>query len=991
MKEEEVVALIDSLLQYLKNWEHYGDKYVESLRQLVKNGTRLSGLSPERDEIIRKLEELLLPEEWALLPGLVALRQADSRTELLSVETLERLRREEELRLESEETRRRELQLEQERIRRTKEELRRKRELEIRRKRAEAERKRHEEEEAQEREREREAAGKRRERERRIAEEERAREALRTTLRRRLEEQLGLNFLTADEYWRTNSDPQLVSLRDYEALKANFVRDWARRVMHDDSELDDRQAAAVTTYGGDIQVVARAGAGKTRTLVARAMFFQQHCGVEPHELLLLAFNNKAADEMRNRLEHVLGGRLPHVMTFHALAHALVHPDEELLYDDSSQLGLSRVIQEVIDDHLQSPEHAPLIKKVMRSHFEDDWERIEAGGFHLAIPELVKHREALPRETLRGEYVKSFGERLIANTLFRNGVDYKYERNYRWNNVNYRPDFTVLPEHGRGGVVIEYFGMKGDPDYDDMSEKKRAFWTQRENWTLIEFTPEDIASRGVDTFKELILASLKRAGVQTRALSDVEMWQLIERRAVDNFTQAVRSFVSRCRKRNLSLTELQDLVDAHSAIGTAEELFLEVAASVYSGYLDRLQHRGQEDFDGLMWRAIERIRSGNGRFVRDRGREIGDLSRLRFVLIDEFQDFSEMFYHLVDGIRNLSSGVQFFCVGDDWQAINAFAGSELRFFDRFDTFFRNSKRLLIDTNHRSPQQVVAVGNALMRGKGEPARAARSDCGFVHSAHLSDFTPTAPERARHDGDEITPAALRLTKRALDKGQDVVLLCRRNAIPGYVNYVNELHKRLDGLPRFEEHIRSYFTKEERKRVTVSTVHKYKGLEKAAVIVLDANEGSYPLIHPNWVFLRVFGDTIEAIESEERRLFYVALTRAQEDLVILSDDENRESRYVAGIRSGVKLDSIDWRRLIPVTSLDGARLEIRVSFPYHEARNEQLRKLGYHWDSSGKYWHRAVLREGFNFEALVEQPWIGVGVKVRVYTEAGKLLWKR
>jgi DNA helicase-4 len=44
--------------------------------------------------------------------------------------------------------------------------------------------------------------------------------------------------------------------------------------------------------------------------------------------------------------------------------------------------------------------------------------------------------------------------------------------------------------------------------------------------------------------------------------------------------------------------------------------------------------------------------------------------------------------------------------------------------------------------------------------------------------------------------------------------------------------------------------------------------------VIVLDAVKRSYPLIHPNWVFLRVFGDSIDSIEDEERRLFYVATT---------------------------------------------------------------------------------------------------------------------
>ena len=54
---------------------------------------------------------------------------------------------------------------------------------------------------------------------------------------------------------------------------------------------------------------------------------------------------------------------------------------------------------------------------MLIHFRDDWERIVDGGFHLPFEELVEYRKALPRESFRGEYVKSYGEKLIANTLF----------------------------------------------------------------------------------------------------------------------------------------------------------------------------------------------------------------------------------------------------------------------------------------------------------------------------------------------------------------------------------------------------------------------------------------------------------------------------------------------------------------------------------------------------------------------------------------------
>jgi len=131
------------------------------------------------------------------------------------------------------------------------------------------------------------------------------------------------DFLSADEAFAADPDADLLGEDEYQELKTRSVRDWSVRELQ--QPLDSEQAAAVAATMGDIQVVARAGSGKTRTLVARAIFLQKHCKVPPSEILLLAFNKKAAEEMKNRLARTLGENLPHVTTFHALARALVRP------------------------------------------------------------------------------------------------------------------------------------------------------------------------------------------------------------------------------------------------------------------------------------------------------------------------------------------------------------------------------------------------------------------------------------------------------------------------------------------------------------------------------------------------------------------------------------------------------------------------------------------------------------------------------------------
>jgi len=952
--EYTALELIDKLINCWSLWDLQEEYYLTVLAPSIVRSDGSAKLMDNEKKIVTALRRLLSEGEWSNLPTLIAQRRNKELKKLASDRERAEAQRE---------ANRRE---EEERARRKEEEERKQREIELELKRQEWQRRKAEEERHKAKE---------------------ARIARKKALSARLKDAFKTDFLSADGVLAADHDAELISGEEYAELKAQFVRDWAARELQ--QQLDFEQAAAVAATVGDIQVVARAGSGKTRTLVTRAIFLQKHCRVSPRELLLLAFNRKAVDQMKNRLARALGEDLPHVMTFHALAHALVHPEERLVFDDASadQFGLSCEVQEVIDEHVRSQEYGNRIRDLMLAHFRDDWECIVDGRFQLTMDEFLAHRRALPRESLKGDYVKSFGEKVIANALFEHGVEYWYERNFRWNSVNYRPDFTI-PIGPKGGVVIEYFGLKGDADYDKMSQVKREFWAERDDWTFLEFSPRDLAQNGVDAFVDTLLRELQKAGVSYQRRSEEEIWELVRRRALDGFTAAMRTFVGRCRKLNLSPDDLESMIAGHTACSTTEALFLDVGVSVYRGYLERLAAGKKEDFDGLMWRSVLRVREGQTRFARDKGREQGDVARMKFVMIDEFQDFSAMFFELVDAIRSANPNVQFFCVGDDWQAINAFAGSDLSFFVDFSEYFRDTSQCYIRNNYRSPVSVVELGNALMDGRGAEAKPERRDSGWVRLCKLDEFRPSAPEQARHKGDEITPAVLRLVRSFLDRGLDVVMLSRRHGLPWYVNYEKATSGAPNALERFREHIRSYLPKEDRGRVTCSTAHGYKGLEQSSVVVLDAVKRSYPLVHPNWVFLRVFGDNIDRIEDEERRLFYVAATRAKNSLALVTETLTK-SPYLGDICRQVRLNSLSWADLPPVPSLDSTHLEVRVYGAYKV--KDQLKDLKYHYEGAGKYWHRAVMAEGFSFDALLSQPWARHGVRIEVYSETGELLHRR
>ncbi len=254
---------------------------------------------------------------------------------------------------------------------------------------------------------------------RRIAVEE-ARIARKGALVARLRTRIESDYLSAGKLRDSDPDAGLVTDEEYDKLRTEFVRDWVSCNIRWPWPLDSEQVSAVAACGGDIKVVARAGSGKTTTLVTRAIFLHKHCRVTPRAILLLvAFNKKAAEEMKGKLAEKLGKDVPHVMTFHALAHALVHPEETLLFDDPSndQFELSRLVQELIDDHTRSKEFEERFRGLMLAHFREDWERIVGGRFQLTMEEFLEHRRALPRESLKGDYVKSFGEKVIKSENF----------------------------------------------------------------------------------------------------------------------------------------------------------------------------------------------------------------------------------------------------------------------------------------------------------------------------------------------------------------------------------------------------------------------------------------------------------------------------------------------------------------------------------------------------------------------------------------------
>ena len=830
------------------------------------------------------------------------------------------------------------------------------------------------------------------------------------------------NYTTAESQFQVKYGTMNLEL-EYRLLRREFLRKWfEENVLPTPTNkvlLADEQLDAIGEVHGNIQLIARAGSGKTSTVVYRAFFLIKHCGVKPSEIMMLAFNRLASIEIRRRLLYLfvpsaenilktkvseklaaqrkqkdidrvaieseaidetltgLNVELPFVLTFHALARAVVQPTGAILHDDESNNDrtLSALVQELVNWVLKDPAKGLDIKSLLLAHFKNDWERVVDEHYNLSKEEILEWRRSLPKQSIDGRYFKSTGEKLIADFLFENSVEYLYERNFWWGGQNYKPDFTIL-NSSNSGTVIEYFGLSGNPSYDRQKEEKQKFWSQKPEWSLVSLYPYDLAQGGVDGFKETLRSHLKRHGVAMRPLSEEEIWQKIKEDGILRYTKAITQFILRCRQLGWDTQELEVRREKHLPLDGKdgiESKFIKQASYFFGLYTNKLQEQRDTDFSKLLADAALAISSGKHTFNRVPGN--GDFRVLKYVFVDEFQDFSHAFDSLLRAILNVNPSIQLFCVGDDWQAINGFAGADLDYFESFKNSFPKSRILNLSSNYRSDKYIVDFGNQIMNGHGVPAKASHSRQTRISIAYLDKIKPTPHEQEVHSGDLVTPALLRLLQEELEENRDVVILSRTNTIPYYVNQTSSdvSSRKLDG---YLAHIRSFFDEDLARRITISTSHRYKGREKKTVILLDAIERRYPFIHPDWVFSRILGSDLSSVMNEERRLLYVAATRAITKLIVLT--EQREVTQFLNLQNFKDLvKEVKWENLAGPTSITkqvlvlvGNSLHIRGdgTFPLKEL----LKSSGYEYiPGEWSHWRKAYVASSFSVEELRGELW--------------------
>ena len=762
-------------------------------------------------------------------------------------------------------------------------------------------------------------------------------ETLRAPIRRAIEHGLDTSYL------QTLCD---LDVLDPESLcnREDIVLKWLRRFINrnGNSNLSDEQLLAMGNCDPSVLLRARAGSGKTTVIKHKVDFNIRHLRFAPSEIMVLTFNKIAADQLKRDLQQEFNHlTFSNARTFHSLAHRIVKPTQDLLYDINSG---SNARQSKFVERLLEKESNPRFRLDLFEFFRSELKQMDDIGSLLAKEDYFTFKRNTAQDTLKGDSVKSTGEKWIADFLFEHDIRYVYERAWYRDKSgkegNYHPDFSLAVNSKIPDVVIEHWGIdefaadKSVPEHwnkswDEYREEmglKRDYWrhynrqTPGRAVTFVETSIRD-TQRGREAFEAHLKKLFRDIGVNCTKLPEEVLVEKVVRKHIARFSRMCLQFVQRAKKQCLTPLELDEKISAFDFSCEKEKVFSLIANRIYHRYVKALEEANLIDFDDLMSMAVDRIEIERGNVVIDKATESAlNLNTLRWIMVDEFQDFSPLFFNLIQALRTHNPSLRLFCVGDDWQAINGFAGSDLTYFNNFDRHFMGATALDLQNNYRSQPNIVEQGNAFMaRKNGAPsipkASLTREAVKLVYSNTVFiEQRPHVPLEGNPDRIFMTHQMSRGELVDCDKNGRMGRLFKAcySIISNYplestkfmiLNRSNYLGFKYESLSKFKAKLKICFSQEEQQcfrnfdaQVDCLTAHRSKGEEADVVIILNALDRKFPIIHPDNELYRILGLSLDEVFAEEERLFYVSITRAKQALYILSE-KDRESEFLERI----------------------------------------------------------------------------------------------
>lgn len=731
---------------------------------------------------------------------------------------------------------------------------------------------------------------------------------------------------------RIKKDPSIDRfIRTYPNLN-DLVKNWNAEYIEKELEenkeyfsdidgrsLDSQQRKAVIVDEDNNLIIAGAGSGKTLTIAAKVRYLVDKKGVDPNKILLLTFTKKTAVELQERINKKFNISAE-ARTFHSLGNSIIlktkarKPD---VYDDFDKIINDYFNKEVIKDKKTITKLINFFGYYLNiptdlekfNNLGENYDNIKNLDFETIRSKVNLKKEELRKNkiTLKSEIMRSLEEVAIANFLYLNGINYEYEKAYPFydeksNRKIYRPDF-YLPDYN---IYIEHFGITRDyktPWLSEIESKKYVesiFWKRsihEDNETLLLETYSYMNKEGI------LLSELKKMlfekGVVFKQVDYLEVYKLLfvnnKDKYIGEFKKLIKTFIGLFKSNGYSSDGFSDLRESVFLIKSLflkqrASVFLDIVGPVFDYYTTYLTGNQKIDFNDMINMATSFIKTNSVILDYD------------YIIIDEYQDISVSRFNLIKEIK-AQTNAKIVAVGDDWQSIYRFAGSDISLFIKFKKYFGVTEILKIENTYRNSQELVDIaGNFVMENNNQIKKKLVSNKHNSNPIRIIGYEYGAIEAFEKAIEEIV---------YLNGKKTEILILGRNNFDIRLLGEQELQKDIEEDDN--EKISYDFKSIDTDQITITkedneykilykkypelmfnflSVHRSKGLEAENVIILNLTNNLFGF--PN----RLTDDPILGLlttdkddfdYAEERRLFYVAITRTKNVSYLIAPQLNQ------------------------------------------------------------------------------------------------------
>jgi len=677
--------------------------------------------------------------------------------------------------------------------------------------------------------------------------------------------------------------------------------------------LDEDQRRVVLTDEDYCLVIAGAGAGKTTTVAAKVKYLVDRQGINPKQILVISYTNKAVNELKDKIQKALGIECP-IATFHSTGNAVIHvnsPDIKLNIVDQNRLYF------VVRDYFRNSvmQNESVVDKLIMffaSYFDAPYEGDDINGFFNNIAKsnystMRSDLEDFKREvidartkksvTIQNEVLRSHQEVEIANFLYLNNIDYEYEPIYQYDIMYarkpYTPDF-VIKQDGKI-AYIEHFGISESGENDRFSPEEierykkavndKISLHKKHNTTLI-YTFSNYNDR------KPMLTHLKEAledkGFELRPRSNKEVMETIvageENRYIRKLVTLICRFISNFKVNDFKLDDFNRMY--HMTQNVRSRLFLDICADCYLEYEKWLKENNAVDFEDMINESAR---------ILNEVKEMKQRLDFKYIIVDEYQDISRQRFDLTKALSEVTDA-KIIAVGDDWQSIYAFSGSDITLFTKFAEKMGYAKMLKIVKTYRNSQDVIDIaGNFIQKNTEQISKR------LISPKRIDDpvIIYTYDSRTKLANGDRRSGANYAMSRAVEIAIEKIMEFKKKEnkkigpilLLGRFTFDGDMLER-SGLFEYEkrgEKIRS--VKYPNLDITFMTAHSSKGLGYDDVILINGRNEIYGFpskIEDDPVLSFVIKGDRSIDYAEERRLFYVAMTRTKNRVFMVAPEQN-------------------------------------------------------------------------------------------------------